>query len=132
MSQYSTQYEIRDVPFKYECMVVHLPLENLEALASIPYPTDSREFQYVASALPKPFMNLFSVSSRRPLTSPVLAEMRDGAYLALVRGGNDIVFKRLEGGSEATLTCMEQAVVAQRVKSSNSSSTTLEADNFHL
>ncbi|KAI1797164.1 hypothetical protein LXA43DRAFT_399066 [Ganoderma leucocontextum] len=114
VSQYSTEYDISGVPFKYECVVLHLPLQNLEALASIPYPADSREFQYVASALPKPFMNLFSLSSKRPLTSPVLAEMHDAAYLALVRGDNDIVFKRLEGGSAATLTCMEQPVVAQR------------------
>lgn len=118
MSQYSTQYDISGVPFKYVCVVVHLPLENLEALAAIPYPADSPEFEYIASALPKPFINLFSLSSKRPLTSPVLAEMRDGAYLALVRGDNDIVFKRLEGGSAATLTCMEQPVVAQRVRSS--------------
>ncbi|PIL35620.1 hypothetical protein GSI_02348 [Ganoderma sinense ZZ0214-1] len=114
VSQYSTQHDITEVSFKYRCVVVHLPLRNLEALASIPYPSDSREFRYVAAALPKPFMNLFSLSSRRPLTSPVLAEMQDGAYLALVRGNNDIVFKCLEGGSAATLTCMEQPVVAQR------------------
>ena len=115
MSQYSTEYDIPDVSFKYQCVVVHLPLQNLEALASIPYPTDSNEFKYVASALPPPFMNLFSLSSKRPLSSPVLAEMQDGAYLALVRGDSDIVFKRLEGGSAATLTCMEQPVVANRV-----------------
>ena len=117
VSQYSTEHDIPDVLFKYQCVTVHLPLQTLEALASISYPTNSKKFKSVAKALTLPFVDLFSLSSRRPLTSPVLAEMQDGAYLALVRGDNDIIFKRLEGGSAATLTCIEQPAVADRVQS---------------
>ena len=116
VSSYSVQYDVADVEFKYECSVLQLSLQTLETLASIPYPSSSREYHYVAEALPKPFSNLFMITSKRQLSSPVLAEMYGSAYLAIVRADNDIIFKKLEGGGAATLTCLEQPVVAQRVR----------------
>ncbi|TBU27946.1 hypothetical protein BD311DRAFT_759238 [Dichomitus squalens] len=114
VSSYSTQYSVADVQFKYECSVLQLSLHTLETLASIPYPSNSREYRYVAEALPKPFNNLFMLTSKSQLSSPVLAEMYGSAYLALVRADNDIIFKRLEGGGAATLTCLELPVAAER------------------
>lgn len=116
VSSYSTQYNVAEVEFKYECAVLQLSLQTLETLASIPYPSNSREYHYVAGALPKPFSNIFLLTSKRQLSSPVLAEMYGSAYLALVRADNDIIFKKLDGGGAATLTCLEQPVVAQRVR----------------
>ena len=114
-SQFSTRHAI-DAEFRYECAVMHVPLENLEYLGDIKHPTDSKLFREAAAELPRPFKALVSVVSTKNLRSPVLAEMFGAGYLALAKSDNDIVFKRIDGGAAATLTCIDQPTVAQSVR----------------
>lgn len=118
-TRYQPEYnqdQVKDLKFRYECVALHVPLDTLEYLADIPYPTDTAQFREEAERLPPPFRRLLQVTSRSILSSPVLAEMYGAPYLAVVKGTKDIVFKNLgAGGIAATLTCMEQPAVAAYV-----------------
>ena len=104
--------------FRYECEALHAPLENLEALTHSPYPPDTMQYREWARSLPKPFTYLVSVTSRSQLSSPVLETMYGSPYFAVVKGNNNIIFKKLEGGAAATLTCRPQAAAQGQVSPS--------------
>ncbi|KAI0353984.1 hypothetical protein OH77DRAFT_1406108 [Trametes cingulata] len=112
VSQYSTYYEIDPaIEFRYECLAIHTPLSALEALSDLSRDLDTDQFLEEASRLPPPFENLVCIRSSpaHPLMCPDIEEMFDSPYLAVVKSPGDIVFKRLNGGPSATITCMPEA-----------------------
>ena len=92
----------------------------LEYLEDIKYPTDSVQYRREAASLPCPFRNLVLVTTRQELRSPVLADMFGAPYLAVVKGDNDIAFKKLGGGAVAFLTCIDHPADVQLVRSKQS------------
>ncbi|KAI0375985.1 hypothetical protein BV20DRAFT_960081 [Pilatotrama ljubarskyi] len=112
VSYYSTYHPIDpEIEFRYECFAIHTPLSALEALADLSRDLDPAQFLAEARQLPRPFENLVCIRSgpAHPLMCPDIEELFDSAYLAVVKGPRDIVFKRLEGGPSATITCMPEA-----------------------
>ncbi|KAI0667315.1 hypothetical protein C8Q78DRAFT_982369 [Trametes maxima] len=108
VSKYSTYYPLDpDIGFRYECVAIHARLSSLEMLTDMSYNKGPEEFMEAASQLLPPFENLVCVVAgpEHPLMCPDIEEMFDSAYLAVVKCPGDVVFKRLDGGPSATLTC---------------------------
>ncbi|KAI0628081.1 hypothetical protein C8Q77DRAFT_1068627 [Trametes polyzona] len=117
-SEYSTYHPVdADIRFRHECVALHARLSTLEALADLPWGFDNAQFIAQAQQLPPPFENLVQVVSRpeHRLMCPDIEEMFDSAYLSVVKGPNDIIFKRLDGGPPTTLTCLPDPAYAQFV-----------------
>ncbi|KAI0816802.1 hypothetical protein BC628DRAFT_1405603 [Trametes gibbosa] len=115
-SNYSTYHDIDPaVEFRHECVAISARLPALEALADLSRDLDAAQFLKEAKQLPPPFENLVCITSgpTHPLTCPDIEEIFDSAYLAVAKHPNDIVFKRLDGGPSATLTCMPVPTYAQ-------------------
>ncbi|RDX40864.1 hypothetical protein OH76DRAFT_1459350 [Lentinus brumalis] len=105
--QLSTYHKL-DTQFRYECVVQHLPLENLQRYVDIPYPYDTPQYRAEMDNLPKAFNYITKIITSKTLTCPVLGELFGAPYLVIAKGDNDIVFKKLEGEDRATalLTCL--------------------------
>ncbi|KAI0641292.1 hypothetical protein C8Q79DRAFT_989779 [Trametes meyenii] len=116
VSEYSTYHELDpEIGLRYECVAIHARLSDLEMLTDMSYDTGPEEFMEAASRLAPPFENLVCVRSRpeHPLMCPDIEEMFDSAYLAVVKCPGDVVFKRLDGGPSATLTCLPVVIHAE-------------------
>ncbi|GBE77179.1 hypothetical protein SCP_0100510 [Sparassis crispa] len=93
-------------PFKYECVLLHVSLSSLEALIRARVVPGSREYLLYASTRPRPFQNLATVMSRKPIGAPSLGEIFGSPYVAVSEDCSNIVFKNLDGGNASVLTCV--------------------------
>lgn len=106
ISEYSLEHEIDPaVGIKYECIVMQIPLEQLETLGHPSLRPGTSEFLRYAKSQPPPFQLLVRMRSRKQLMRPCLDELYGEAYLAIVKHPGDIMFKKLHGGSVTTLHC---------------------------
>ena len=95
VSEYSAHHTLDpSVELRYECHVLQAHLEALEMLDNSPYPSEPAGYREWAASLPKPFSNVESITSRKTLHSPVLDEMYGAPYPAVVKGDNNIEFKK--------------------------------------
>ena len=118
VSDFSAYHTIDpSIEFRYECTVLQVHLDTLETLDNSPYSADTELFRKWAASLPKPFSNLVSITSRKTLHSPILDEIYGAPYIAVVKGANNVVFKKLKlnGGMAATLVCRPDPDMAGHV-----------------
>ncbi|KAH9848772.1 hypothetical protein C2E23DRAFT_738871 [Lenzites betulinus] len=117
-SYYSTYHDIDpDIEFRHECVAISARLLALEALADLSWDLDPAHFLEETKKLPPPFESLVQITSgpAHRLMCPDIEEIFDSAHLVVAKYPNDIVLKRLDGGSCTIVTCMPISEFAQCV-----------------
>ncbi|EPS95973.1 hypothetical protein FOMPIDRAFT_1131444, partial [Fomitopsis schrenkii] len=106
VSLWSGDHEIdAPIPIKYECVALEVALDCLETLSDPRLVPGTPEWIAHAHAQPKPFRSLTIIRTRSQLMNPDIDELFGKPYLAVVKRPNSILFKNLEGGPSAILTC---------------------------
>ncbi|RPD70942.1 hypothetical protein L226DRAFT_538549 [Lentinus tigrinus ALCF2SS1-7] len=114
-SQLSTYYKI-EAEFRYQCTAGYLPLENLQRYVDIPYPYGTSQHRAEMEKLPKAYNHLTKIATQgEVLSCPVLGVLFGDPHFLVVKGTNEIVFRRLLGSGfdTATLTCIDSPNYAQ-------------------
>ncbi|TBU41279.1 hypothetical protein BD309DRAFT_1020833 [Dichomitus squalens] len=91
---------------KYECAVMHVPLQSLELLFDNDKPWDPKEYRTRALQQDRPFQVLTEITSRARMSNPIIDEDRNGIPLvAVLKHPDRIVYKNLDGGQGCTMYC---------------------------
>ncbi|KAI1792020.1 hypothetical protein LXA43DRAFT_944758 [Ganoderma leucocontextum] len=114
-NKFKHQFNVNRIPpdsdwfsskIKYECAVLHVPLQSLERLFNNEVPWDPRVYRTRARQQPRPFQMLTEITSRARMSVPIIDEDRHGTpFVAVLKHPDRIVYKNLDGGLGCTMYC---------------------------